>query len=320
MHGLILFLISSMTGVRVAKETAHRQNNSGKGSLLAQTRGILRRFDLKARKSLGQHFLIDRDVLERIVASAELTAGDIVVEIGPGLGVLTGELAEKAGMVVAVELDGKLAAILGEKMASRQNVIVVNRNILEVEPASLLEGLSLPENSSNSGYKVVANLPYYITSAVIRHFLESELKPKTMVVMVQKEVAEAIVAEPGGMSLLSVSVQFYGKPRIISSVPAEAFYPPPEVDSAILRVDISPQPVVAVDDERTFFELVRAGFTAPRKQIANSLSQGLAWTKLEALSLLEKAEIAPQRRAETLSVDEWARLWHEFMRVKEIKC
>jgi len=300
----------------VAKETVHRRYHSGRGSLLAQTRGILRRFDLKARKSLGQHFLVDRDVLELVVASAEINAEDVVVEIGPGLGVLTGELAEKAGVVVAVELDRKLATILGERMTSRKNVTVVNQDILAVEPVSLLDGLSLPENVSPAGYKVVANLPYYITSAVIRHFLESEIKPRTMVVMVQKEVAEAIVAGPGGMSLLSVSVQFYGSPGIISNVPAEAFYPLPEVDSAILRIDVSPQPVIAVDNEKAFFELVRAGFTAPRKQIANSLSQGLTWTKTDVLSLLKKAEIAPQRRAEALSMEEWAQLWREFMRVK----
>ena len=312
--------MSPKVEIRVAKEVTQRQRYPGAGSLLAQTRRLLRRFDLRARKSLGQHFLIDSDVLELIVAAADLTNTDTVVEIGPGLGVLTGELAGKAGRVVAVEVDGKLAAVLGERMASRPNVVVINRDILKVEPASLLQELPVSGTTSPLSYKVVANLPYYITSAVLRRFLEAKVKPQIMVVMVQKEVAEAIVAEPGGMSLLSVSVQFYGKPEIISHVPAKCFYPAPEVDSAILRVDRYSQPPVAVADEAGFFELVRAGFTAPRKQMANSLSQGLKWPKAEVLLLLEKAGIMPQRRAETLALDEWAKLWQVFTSVTGSIC
>ncbi len=274
------------------------------GSLLPQTRRLLRRSGLQARKGLGQHFLIDEEVLKRIVASAELSASDVVLEIGPGLGVLTRELASKAGWVVAIELDSKLAAILKETLASFNNVAIVNADILDLDPAPLI-----PEQT---GYKVVANLPYYIASAVLRRFLEASLKPKTMVVMVQKEVAEVIVAKPGQMSLLSVSVQFYGKPEIVDYVPAHCFYPPPEVDSAILRIDLYPQPAVAVADEKSFFELVRAGFTASRKQIVNSLAQGLDMPKTEVLSLLAKANIVPQRRAETLTLEEWGVLWRVF--------
>ena len=296
----------------MAKEVVRRQRSSGAGSLLSQTRRLLRQFDLQARKSLGQHFLIDRDVLELIVTTAELTPADTVVEIGPGLGVLTGELARETGMVVAVELDGKLASVLKERMSSCQNVAVLNRDILKVEPVSLLEEVSPPDTGGPFKYKVVANLPYYITSAVLRHFLEAKIRPDIMVVMVQKEVAEAIAARPGGMSLLSVSVQFYGQPKIISYVPARCFYPAPEVDSAILRVDRYTEPPVAVDDEAGFFELVRAGFSAPRKQMANSLALGLNWSKGEVITLLEKAGILPQRRAETLALDEWARLWQAF--------
>jgi len=313
-------MMSPKVEISVAKKASQRQRYPGAGSLLAQTKRLLRQFDLQARKSLGQHFLIDREVLGLIVDTAELTAADTVVEIGPGLGVLTGELAGKAGRVVAVEVDGKLAAVLGERMASRPNVVVINQDILEVEPVFLLQSVSLPAASSPSNYKVVANLPYYITSAVLRHFLEAEVKPQIMVVMVQKEVAEAIVAEPGRMSLLSVSVQFYGKPRIVSYVPANCFYPAPKVDSAILRVDRYPQPPVAVADEAGFFKLVRAGFVAPRKQMANSLAQGLKWPKAEVLSLLEQVSIMPQRRAETLTLDEWAKLWQVFTQMKGSIC
>ncbi|MFH1662558.1 MAG: 16S rRNA (adenine(1518)-N(6)/adenine(1519)-N(6))-dimethyltransferase RsmA [Chloroflexota bacterium] len=284
-------------------------------TLLARTKAALRRLDLRARKSLGQHFLIDSEVLEKVASAAELTANDIVIEVGPGLGVLTKELAKQAGFVIAVELDDRLAAILKQDMAEAKNVAVVNEDILRIDPAALVKGqkLSFPAlEDKPAEYKVVANLPYYITSAVLRHFLEASLKPRLVVIMVQKEVAEAIVAEPGSMSLLSVSVQFYGKPEIICYVPAESFHPAPEVDSAILRIKIYPQPPVAVDDVDDFFGLVRAGFCAPRKQLANSLAQGLNMTKPEALSLLDKADIIYKRRAETLSIEEWQRLWQIF--------
>ena len=273
-------------------------------SLLAQTRKLLHRFGLHPRKGLGQHFLIDGEVLQLIIQAAELNSRDVVMEIGPGLGILTRELARRAGRVIAIELDSKLAGILKQTLASFNNVTIINEDILQTEPAALLQEVV----DRPFSYKVVANLPYYITSPVLRHFLEASVKPKIMVVMVQKEVAEAIVAKPGEMSLLSVSVQFYGEPRIISYVPAQCFYPAPEVDSAILRVDVYPQPAVAVDVE-SFFELVRAGFSVPRKQICNSLAHGLGLPKAEVLSLLVKADIVSQRRAETLSLVEWARLW-----------
>jgi len=284
-------------------------------TLLARTKGMLRRFNLSTRKSLGQHFLVDREVLEKVVSAAGLNPDDIVIEVGPGLGILTKELAKQAGFVIAVELDDRLAAILKQELVAVDNLAVVNKDILNVSPASLLEEqkVELPvlkEEASN--YKVVANLPYYITSAVLRHFLETSFKPRLMVVMVQKEVAEAIAAEPGNMSLLSVSVQFYGKPEIVSYVPAESFYPAPEVDSAILRIKLYPRPIAAVDDIDDFFGLVRAGFCAPRKQLANSLAQGLNVPKSEALSLLDRTDIMYRRRAETLSIEEWKRLWQVF--------
>ncbi len=274
-------------------------------SFLAQTKRRLRQSGLKPRKGLGQHFLIDGEVLGVILAAAEITPDDIIVEVGPGLGILTGELAKKAGGVIAVELDDKLAALLAKTLASFKNVTIINDDVLNIEPGELLRRQRSPD------YKVVANLPYYITSPVLRHFLEAEAKPRVMVVMVQAEVAQAIAAKPGDMSLLSVSVQFYGKPEIISRVPAQSFYPAPEVDSAVLRISLYPQPAVAVD-EGGFFELVRAGFSAPRKQLDNSLAQGLGLGKAQVLPLLEKAEINWQRRAETLTLEEWARLWRVF--------
>jgi len=265
---------------------------------------MLRRFELKARKKLGQHFLIDDGVLRLIIDSGELTSGDTVIEVGPGLGILTRELAKKAGSVLAVELDDNLAVMLKESLDSFENVTVINRDILQIEPYILL-----PESMK---YKVVANLPYYITARVLRYFLEAEVKPEMMIVMVQKEVAEVVAAESGQRSLLSISVQFYGKPEIISYVPAQAFYPVPEVDSAVLRIEVYPKPVVAVKDADSFFKLGRAGFAASRKQLVNSLAQGMGLPKTDVLTLLEQAGIMLQRRAETLTLEEWARLWQVF--------
>ena len=296
----------------MTKRIARRSQS---GPLLAQTRNMLRQSGIRARKGLGQHFLVDGEVLGLIVSAAEIAPSDVVIEVGPGLGILTRELAERAGWVAAVELDDNLAASLEKTMAGFNNVSIINRDILEVEPSALLEEERAKMSmaiTSPLRYKVVANLPYYITSAVLRHFLEASTKPDRMLVMVQKEVAEAIVAGSGRMSVLSISVQFYGKPAIAGVVPAHCFHPVPEVDSAILSVDLYPQPAVAVADIDGFFGLVRSGFTATRKQIANSLAQGLGLPKAEVLSLLGKADIMPQRRAETLTLEEWARLWRIY--------
>jgi len=301
----------------MSRKLACEKRHTEAGSLLAETRRLMRRFGLRARKGLGQHFLIDGEVLRLITSAAGLTPGDVVLEIGPGLGVLTRELAGQAGRVITVELDSKLAVILKQTLASVNNVIIINEDILKIEPAALLKEQKVIDRPL--GYKVVANQPYYITSPVLRRFLEASVKPEIMVVMVQKEVAEAIAAKPGQMSLLSVSVQFYGAPRIISYVPAQCFYPAPEVDSAILRIEVYSQPAVAVDEE-SFFKLVRAGFNVPRKQICNSLAQGLGLPKTDVLFLLEKADIVPKRRAETLTLEEWAQLWQVFTGSRGAAC
>ncbi len=285
---------------------------------MTQTRRLLRQANIRARKGLGQHFLIDETVLQHIVAAAGLSANDIVIEIGPGLGVLTGKLVQRAGQVVAIELDNKLATMLKQNLTSAKNLTVVNEDVLKIEPQVLLRGLKT--EFPDSSYKVVANIPYYITSPILRHFLEALVKPRMIVVMVQRQVAEEIVAKPGRMSVLSISVQLYGEPAIVDYVPAQCFYPPPEVDSAILRINLYSQPPIDVDDKESFFALVRAGFTASRKQIVNSLAQGLGLAKPEVLSLLERGKIAPQRRAETLTLEDWARLWRVFTETGEKRC
>ncbi len=262
---------------------------------------LLRQSGIRPKKRLGQHFLIDEAILDTIVVAAELSSEDTVIEIGPGLGILTGELARRAGKVIAVELDTRLASLLKRRMASLANVDVINADILKVSPSQLLE--------TKSDYKVVANLPYYITSPILRRFVEASPKPSLMVVMVQKEVGEAIVAGPGKMSLLAVSLQVYSKPKIISHVPSQSFYPQPKVDSAIVRFDLLPQPAVKVADINGFFQVVKCGFTSPRKQLHNSLAQGMGVKPAEVALLLERAGIESQRRAETLSLKEWARLY-----------
>jgi 16S rRNA (adenine1518-N6/adenine1519-N6)-dimethyltransferase len=243
-------------------------------------------------------------VLQQIISAAELAPDDVVIEVGAGVGILTLELARRVRQVLAVELDSELASALSQVVAPLSNIRVINADILQVTPAELLWG----GGAFPSRYKVVANLPYYIASAILRHFLEAELKPSSMIVMVQKEVGEAIAARPGRMSLLAISVQFYGKPIIVGQVAARSFYPPPKVDSVILHIDLADKPRVSVSDKARFFEIVRAGFSAPRKQLRNSLAQGLGLLPTEVAALLEKAEINPQRRAETLDLEEWAKV------------
>lgn len=263
---------------------------------------VLREQRVRPKKSLGQRFLIDEAVVEHVITAAELSGDDIVVEIGPGLGVLTRELAQRVKQVLAVEVDRKLVTTLRRDMSQYSNVSIVRADILETTPSTLL-------SPSTSAYKVVADIPYYITSPILRQFLEASHKPERLVLMVQKEVAETIVARPGKMSLLAVSVQYYGEAEIIANVPAESFYPIPKVDSAVLRIHVRSHPAVEVDDTDQFFAVVKAGFNSPRKQLRNSLANGLGISTAETGSLLEKASIVATRRAETLSLEEWALLY-----------
>ena len=260
------------------------------------------------KKSLGQNFLVDEDALARIVAAADLAPTDCVLEIGPGQGVLTRALAEHAAQVVAVELDDRLVEPLRGSFAAMPHVRIVHGDILELDPAALIGAAG----SGAQAYKVVANLPYYITSAVLRHLLEATAPPTLAVLLVQWEVAQRICAEPGDLSLLAIGVQFYADPQLVSRVPARAFRPVPKVDSAILRLDRRPAPVVTTP-ATPFFTVVRAGFGQKRKQLANSLSAGLARDKASITAALLAAGIEPSRRAETLSLAEWDRLCHTLL-------
>ena len=262
----------------------------------------------RPRKRLGQHFLTDHHILQRILAAAHLSPGDTVVEVGAGRGILTQSLAQAAGRVIAVEIDEALCEQIRLRLAPYPNVAIVCGDILALPPEELLDraGAAPP-------YVVVANLPYYIASAVLRRFLEAQVPPQRLIVMVQAEVAESMAAEPGRMRLLSVATQFYAQPRLLFYVPPRAFRPAPKVRSAVVRLDVRSQPAVAVDDRDAFFRLVRAGFSAPRKQLRNVLVLGLGLEPSAAETLLAAAAIDAQRRAQTLSIEEWARL-HEAWR------
>jgi 16S rRNA (adenine1518-N6/adenine1519-N6)-dimethyltransferase len=221
------------------------------------------------------------------------------VEVGPGPGLLTRELLARAGRVVAVEKDEAMAALLRDLVPER--LTVVEGDMLAVEPASLV-----PQGTA---YKVVANLPYYVAVPILRRFLEATTPPAVLVVLLQREVAESIAAEPGTLSVLGLSVQYYAVPRLIGIIKPGSFYPPPQVDSGILRLDVRERPAVDVASER-FFRVVRAAFSAKRKQIVNPLARELGLEKERATEALGRAGIDPQRRAETLSMLEWEALCH----------
>jgi 16S rRNA (adenine1518-N6/adenine1519-N6)-dimethyltransferase len=266
--------------------------------------GLLRRYGLRPDKSLGQNFLVDSAALHRVVEAADLSSRDLVLEIGPGLGSLTRFLAVSARRVVAVELDEALLPPLQEVLSAFDNVHVIQGDILTQDPARLMEDPA----GAGEGYIVAANIPYYITSAVIRHLLEARIQPRRVVLTVQREVAERISARPGDMSLLALGVQVYGEPKIVALIPAGAFYPPPNVDSAVVRIDLFDEPAVPSPYLNTFFRLAKAGFSQKRKTLRNAMAGGLARPPAEVEALLQKAAIDPRRRAETLSLAEWGEL------------
>ncbi len=265
-----------------------------------ELRNLLYVHNMRPNKSFGQNFLVDRSVLAKIVEAAEITANDEILELGAGTGVLTRELAKQARRVVAVELERDMLALLAKITSNYANVELLARNLLFVDPADIFDA---------APYKLVANLPYYITAPTFRHFLESANPPRLLVVMVQQEVAQRIVAEPGDLSLLAVSIQFYGRPQIVARVPASAFYPAPKVDSAILRVELHAEAPLTAVERDSFFRVVQAGFSERRKQLHNALTHGLHRKNEDIRAWLQAADIDTSRRAETLSIEEWLQLW-----------
>lgn len=267
---------------------------------LKNIKELFKKYNLRPSKRLGQNFLIDKKVLRKIIETANLQPNDLVLEIGPGIGNLTQELAKKAKKVIAIEKDPKMAEILKEKLKDFHNVEIITGDALKI-PNTKYE-------IQNMKYKLVANLPYYIVSPVIRKFLElPETRPRLMVLMVQKEVAQRICAKPPDMSLLAVSVQFYAKPKIVSYVSKKSFWPVPKVNGAILKISAFNQRRKSAFNQR-FFRIVRAGFSQPRKQIINNLAKMLKLDKEKTKAWLLKNNVQPSQRPETLEIQDWLAL------------
>ena len=260
---------------------------------------LIQKYQVQPKKSLGQNFLVDPNGLNKVLQAAQLNPEDTVLEIGAGLGSLTYLLAQQAKYVVAVELDKRLIPPLTEVLAGFENIKIKQGDMLELSPDALLGA---------ARYVVVANIPYYITSALIRHLLEADHKPTRMVLTIQQEVAERILSRDGKMSLLALSVQVYGKPELKARIPAGCFYPPPEVDSAVLSIELYEEPLVPSESLDLFFKLAHAGFAQKRKTLRNTLATGMNESPAWAEKLLTAAGIDPQRRAETLSMQEWKQL------------
>lgn len=268
-------------------------------------RALLRQHDVRPRKGLGQHFLVNGEILEQIAAAADLQPSDTVVEVGPGMGALTTILARQAGRVLAVELDASLVAKLGSILAGVDNVNVVQGDILSLQLAEHLPDQVAP-------YKVVANLPYYITTPILRYFFDQRRRPDVIVVTVQEEVARRMTASPPDMNFLAVLVQYYGRPQIVRLVPPGAFYPPPRVGSAVVRITMKPELPLDGPGTQQYLRLVSAGFGQPRKQIHNPLLQATGRTRDEIIAALHASGIDEKRRAETLSLEDWLRLLHSL--------
>jgi len=260
---------------------------------------LLDQFETPPKKSLGQNFLHDPNAVEKIVNTAEIMPEDVVVEIGPGTGALTQMLAQRARQVYSIEVDERMRPILQTQVGQYPNVELIFDDFLKVNVPELLNGRP---------FIVVANVPYYITSPILAHLMEGQVRPRSIVMTIQLEVAERIIATPPDMNRLAVTTQFYGSPQIVTRLSPAVFWPRPDVDSAVIKITMYDEPPVAVPDAKLFFRVVKAGFSQKRKQLKNAVSGGLAIKSRLAGELLKVAQIDPTRRAETLELHEWAAL------------
>lgn len=265
----------------------------------SQIKNILKEVDIKANKILGQNFLINQGVVEDMLEAADIKDGDTVLEVGPGLGILTKEIIKKNCKILAIEKDKNLIPYLENKFKDNKNIEIRQSDILR-------------EKINFKDYKIIANLPFYLTSRFLRIFLEYENKPSVMVLLMQREVAERVIAENNNTSVLSIACSLYADAKIIRSVSRRAFYPKPDVDCAVIKFNVFDKPKYKIEDIELFFKIVKAGFSARRKQIHNNLSSGLVISGDKIKNILEKAKIDPTRRAQTLSLEEWVKLY-EFL-------
>jgi len=260
---------------------------------------VLKKYGISPKKSLGQNFVINQRALDAVISAADLTGHEEVIEVGAGLGTLTIELAQRADRVFAVEIDKRLILILQDILRDFENVSLIHTDFLQVDPGELV---------SRSGYSVVANIPYNITSALIRHLMESSMSPARVVLTMQREVAQRITGSPGDMSLLALSVQIFGSAKITAHIPAGCFYPIPKVDSAVLRIDVYEEPVVPRNMIPVIFSLARTGFGQKRKKLRNSLVPVIGSNPADVEKLLVRAGIQPKSRAQELSIQDWEKI------------
>jgi len=282
--------------------------------LLSQTKYLIKKTGLKPDKFLGQNFCVDASVIQKMIEASGINNQDTVLEVGPGFGFLTQELLKVAKQVMAVEMDIKLAALLKKMEAVNRNLTVINDDILKIQnpKPELGDGRAVAYPKS---YKIVANLPYSITSAFLRRFLTSEHKPESMTLLVQKEVAERICAKPKNMSLLAVSVQLYGQPEIVKIISKKSFWPEPKVDSAIIKIsDIHHFPYREIT-EKFFWQIVKSGFSSKRKQLKNNLANGLHLPSNVISDILTRTQINPLARAQELSLEEWRQLSRQMKNI-----
>lgn len=274
-------------------------------------REIKEKYGFKLSKSLGQNFLTDKNIIDKIIDATEITDEDLVIEIGPGIGVLTAEACQKAKRVVAVEIDRNLIPILEDTLSEYNNVEIINQDVLKTDLNEIIE------KSGCRRAKVIGNLPYYITTPIIMALLEGGIHADSITIMMQKEVADRIKSNPGTKTYgaLSVAVQYYCTVRNVAVVPKEVFFPAPKVDSAVLRLDLRDEKPVGLDDEKMFFRCIKAGFGQRRKTLSNSLIGLGDVTKEEVKSCLEAAGIDEKRRAETLNLDEFAAIANYFSKL-----
>lgn len=276
-------------------------------------REIKAKYGFQLSKSLGQNFLTDKNIIDKIIDAADIGEDDLVIEIGPGIGVLTAEAAQLAKKVIAIEIDKNLIPILKDTLGEFDNVEVINQDVLKTDINELID------NSGCKRAKIIGNLPYYITTPIIMSILERGIKAESITIMMQKEVADRIKSDPGNKTYgaLSVAVQYYCNINSVVTVPKEVFFPAPKVDSAVLRLDIRDEKPVSLIDEKMFFTCIKAGFGMRRKTLSNSLMGIGTFNKEQVKQCLSDCEIDEKRRAETLSLEEFARLANRFMEIGE---
>mgnify|MGYP004557266275 CR=1 FL=1 len=275
-------------------------------NIYEETKFLMKKYNISANKDLGQNFLIDDNVIENIVESAEINKKDFVIEIGPGLGTLTSRLVEKAGKVIAIELDKKMLQILNDRFALYDNFSLINEDVLKVDLNNLIQ----QENTQNYTVKIVANLPYYITTPIVMKLLEEKLNIDSITVMVQKEVADRLTETPGGKNTGAITycVYYYAEPKEVLTVPNTSFVPEPKVDSEVIKLNIRKEPPVDLKDEKMFFKVVKASFMQRRKTLLNGLSNSGIASKEKLKEILQELNLSENVRGESLSIEQFAKI------------